>query len=568
MRESKRSALVIGAGPAGLISLKELLEEGIDALLIDAAPSIGGVYAANRIYANAVLTTSSNIVAFGCSPAKGSASPVMWGATDYMDYLNGFVHEFGLASHIQLSTRATNLQISNDEVSATIETVSELAGVGRHGRRQNTDLPKTGPSASGFNWRRGKALPNGQFVISFDHVVVCTGLNTHAAAPEELVPGIERFAGKVIHSSQLRGPGDLVSKRVLVVGAGESGADICLMAAKAGCASALSARSGPGYIIPRYAFGLPSDVDTCRGYHSLPRWLLRSPWHRVKLWLEGRLLGPTDDRRVLAAAGDMNAQRGRGPFQRFGCKTTSIVEAQLYHGLQVKPGIKGFDGSDVVFTDGSRFSSDLIVLCCGYRTRFPFLEGSHPGLATSMRDVRSSLFKRCIHPDLGTRVTFCGFARPGLGAIPPVAEMQARYIAGLLSGRLSLPSQAAMRETIAADAAVDRETFPDDAARISALTDYAPLMDSLAGLIDARPSLLRLIAGGHWAVAWKVLFSSLSAAQFRLHGHGSTWAVSAPAIAAYPTLPLPIVLWELAALVACWVLGGVLRIPAFKPLMK
>ena len=523
-----RSAVIIGAGPGGLIALRELRAAGIDAVVLEAADDIGGVYAPARVYADALLTTSSNMVSFGCHPAPQPESPVMWSADEYMLYLRGFVAAHGLAPHIHFSTRVTAVALrSGGGGDARVDVTAEPAGGGAAALR------------------------------TVDHVVVCTGLNTHAPPLEDVLPGLAGFAGTALHSSQLRGPAQLAGKRVLVVGAGESGADIALMAARAAAAAALSTRAGPGYLIPRYAFGLPSDVDTCRGYHSLPRWLLRSPWHAAKLQLEALCLGPGDDRPVLAVAAEINAARGRGPFQRFGCKNTSIAEGVLRHGLLYRPGVAGFAGRDVTFTDGSVFADvDVVVACTGYRTRFPFLEAAHPQLAASLRDLRGSLFKCALHPDCGTRLTFCGFARPALGAIPPVAELTARYLAGLLAGELPLPPRHAMLAAIARDAAADRATFPDDAGRVGALTDYAPLMDSLAGLVGARPSLPRLLLGGHWALAWRVLFSSLSGAQFRLHGRGAMWAVAAPALSRYPSLPLPVALWELLAFLGCAALGG------------
>ena len=73
MPESPR-CLVLGAGPAGLIALRELLAAGLDATALEAAPSLGGVYREDRVYKGAQLTTSSNIVSFGIFPAPHPAA--------------------------------------------------------------------------------------------------------------------------------------------------------------------------------------------------------------------------------------------------------------------------------------------------------------------------------------------------------------------------------------------------------------------------------------------------------------------------------------------------------------
>lgn len=514
-------AVIIGAGPAGLIALKELLEAGVDAIVLEASSSLGGVFAAARIYDGALLTTSSNIVSYGCWPAPHPEVPVMWAAQEYIEYLNGFVAAHNLARHIRYETRVTEVLMSEVGVVITAKTGDMTAQQ-----------------------------------LAADHVVVCSGLSSHKPEVGTILPDATAFGGTIIHSSLLRSSAELEGKRVLIVGAGESGSDICLLAARVATKAALSMRRGPGYIIPRYVFGLPSDVDTCRAYHSLPRWLLLSRWHGVKVWIEELCLTRSDDRAVLDAAAAMNKQRGRGPFERFGCKNTSIAEAVLRHGLALHPGIRALERDGAVFADGSRFACDVIVVCTGYRTQFPFLETTHPELAAALTDVRSALYKRVFHPDWGTRISFCGFARPGLGAIPPIAELQARYVAAAITGAATLPTALEMRSVIVRDAALERSTFPDDATRVAALTDYAPMMDALAGLLGVRPSVIELLLGGHWRLAWKLFFSSLSGAQFRLRGPGASWETASCAIEAYPTLPMPVVLWELAALVVCRLLSS------------
>ena len=61
-----------------------------------------------------------------------------------------------------------------------------------------------------------------------------------------------------------------------------------------------------------------------------------------------------------------------------------------------------------------------------------------------MTEVRK-LWKHCIHPDLGSAVMFVGFGRPGFGALPPVAEQQARLCVQVLRGAVPLPSPEEMR---------------------------------------------------------------------------------------------------------------------------
>lgn len=63
--------------------------------------------------------------------------------------------------------------------------------------------------------------------------------------------------------------------------------------------------------------------------------------------------------------------------------------------------------------------------------KFDFLDPSY-GTASST-DVRNVLHSS------DPSVAFIGFVRPGVGAIPPIAEMQAMFWDGIISGRRKIP---------------------------------------------------------------------------------------------------------------------------------
>ena len=79
-------------------------------------------------------------------------------------------------------------------------------------------------------------------------VVVATGWADYPYAPAW--PGMDTFCGPILHSSVYRNPAPFTDKRVLVVGCGNSGAEIALDLAEAGIDVVLSVR-GPVNIIPR-----------------------------------------------------------------------------------------------------------------------------------------------------------------------------------------------------------------------------------------------------------------------------------------------------------------------------
>jgi cation diffusion facilitator CzcD-associated flavoprotein CzcO len=85
-------------------------------------------------------------------------------------------------------------------------------------------------------------------------VVVATGWADYPYTPTW--PGMGTFAGPILHSSVYRNAAPLAGKRVLVVGYGNSGAEIALDLAEVGIDVSLSVRS-PVNVVPRELFGLP-----------------------------------------------------------------------------------------------------------------------------------------------------------------------------------------------------------------------------------------------------------------------------------------------------------------------
>jgi dimethylaniline monooxygenase (N-oxide forming) len=529
---------VIGAGPAGLASVKELKERGFDVIAFDLQPTIGGVYANH--YEDLQLTTGCLNTSFGSWSIGGDQRPEMWSRVKYLEYLHGFAGRFDLFRHIHLSTRVERLRRDVQTGRWHLRAVPcDRSTQLHHGRAQPEVVTRKLPS-------RGPVSAEGQD-FEFDSIAVCAGVNMTPRLPEW--PGAERFQGRILHSRNFWNAEDVAGKRVLIVGLGESGSDIALIAARAAAATAISTRRGPGYVIPRYYRGLPSDIDTSRCHHAIPRWLLATPALRLKSRIEAHFLGPEDDPSVLKAAAAINRERGSSPFHRFGTKNTSFVEAIVHHGALYKPDVARIHADRAVFADGTEFLCDVILCATGYRPTFPFLEEHEPALAAAGEAPRG-MYKHMFVPGSGPGLAFIGLVRPGLGTIPPCAEMQARYYALILDGARALPPAEAMQQDIERHTRLDREQYPEDADRLSALTDYLRFMEGMAEVIGCRPPLRELFLEDHalWA---KVMFGPLMAAQYRLRGPGADPAGARAAILGAPTMPWPVLAYEALLLFGC-----------------
>ena len=81
----------------------------------------------------------------------------------------------------------------------------------------------------------------------------------------------------------------------------------------------------------------------------------------------------------------------------------------------------------------------MVVYCTGYRVSFPFLDQSFAVSA----DNHIDLYRRVVsvdHPGL----YFIGLLQP-IGAVMPLAEQQAHWVADLITGTCRLPSAEKMR---------------------------------------------------------------------------------------------------------------------------
>lgn len=227
----------------------------------------------------------------------------------------------------------------------------------------------------------------------------------------------------------------LEGKRVLVLGIGNSATDIAVESSRTADATFLAMRRG-AYVVPKYVLGRPMD-EIQSGLTS-----------RMPVPLPLQRLGATALLRVVQ--GRMTdyglPQPDHKMFQAHPTISSELLGRVGHGDIGVKPTIAAFPGGRTVrFADGSEEEIDLVVCCTGYRITFPFLEDA----VVSTRDNHVDLYRRVVPPDHPT-LFFVGLLQP-VGAVMPLAEAQAWWIADLLTGECRLPSPRTMRRAIARD---------------------------------------------------------------------------------------------------------------------
>jgi dimethylaniline monooxygenase (N-oxide forming) len=211
---------------------------------------------------------------------------------------------------------------------------------------------------------------------------------------------------------------------------------------------------------------------------------------------------------VEALIEQLRASSGGNQFETFATKTESFVEAIVDGRCDLRPGVREVTSTGVIFMDGTEVDTDALVFCTGFEPP------SAPFLDVPVRLDR--LYRSCFDSTYGETLAFIGFVRPPIGAIPPMSEMQARWFAQLLGGRMRLPAASAMEaethEALAGRKSYHRAVFE----RIPNLVDYSTYMDGLAELIGCKPRLRELV----WSprLVYKLYTSAFSAVQYRLRG--------------------------------------------------
>jgi hypothetical protein len=232
---------------------------------------------------------------------------------------------------------------------------------------------------------------------------------------------------------------------VLIVGAGQSAAEIAVEVSTVAEQTFMSMRGGV-HVLPRRIGRLPYDTADVAPLNRLP-------------W---RLLNAIYGARVTRALGPLPAPWPL-PTHRI-VEGIPIVSSELLPAVRrgdvvVKPAILRLSGNSVRFVDGSEERIDRIVYASGYRITIPFLSSSL--LAPEGREL--PLYRRIAPPEL-RGLYFAGFV-DAPGGLLPVVEAQGEWIASAVTGRVRLPPPERMWQAIDQAERRTRERFPDESPR-------------------------------------------------------------------------------------------------------
>ncbi len=321
---------LIGAGPSGLAGARNLQKLGIPFQGFEAYSDVGGLWNIDNprstVYESAHLISSKRTTEF-------TEFPMPEGTADYPGhrelcrYFSDFADHFDLRRHYRFGVRVLKVEPVSERPD-TLWRVTIDAGDGR------------------------------QETAEYKGVIIANG-----TLAEPNMPRFEgRFDGELLHTSAYKHARQFTGKRVLIVGAGNSGCDIAVDAVHYARSVDISVRRGY-YFVPKYVFGKPAD--TLGGKRPLPAWLKQKVDSTVLKWFTGdptRFGFPKPEYKMYESHPVVN----------------SLILHHLGHGdIHVKPDIARFEGRTVHFKDGSQQDYDMVLAATGYTLHYPFIAREH-----------------------------------------------------------------------------------------------------------------------------------------------------------------------------------------------
>ncbi|KAM0546701.1 hypothetical protein ACHAPJ_010738 [Fusarium lateritium] len=348
---------IIGTGVLGLLALKNLREQGLDAIAFEKNNYVGGTWhaSANTEQTTALSQTTANTSKHCCAITDFPMPddfPVHPPQKDLEKYFESYAQHFDLTRHIQFSTSVESVERDEEQGKWKVVTKKTDTGV--------------------------------EELRVFSRVVLATGMLNTRHLPK--VPGLEKFAGDAIHSRQFKDPTKYQGKNVVVVGIGATGVDSTSFLVRAQANKVYVSHRGTVFVLPRRVKGkafehtMSRRIAMCvRAFGSL--WpsgfgsamtkgltnMRNKQWPFLKKLLESR---PVDGvlHRVPLFSEDFadNLQNGN---------VTSVL------GIREVTGPKS-----LVLTDGTVLDDiDALIFCSGYGYDFSVVKGTanptNPALA-------------------------------------------------------------------------------------------------------------------------------------------------------------------------------------------
>ncbi|MHA5050801.1 flavin-containing monooxygenase [Streptomyces sp. SD15] len=318
-----RPVYVIGGGPGGLAAAYALRAQGVRAVVLEKSDQVGASW--RRHYDRLHLHTTRRL-----SALPGLAIPRSFGRWVSRDNVVRYLEKY--AEHHQLEI-VTGVEVSRIE-----------------------------PAPGGDGWL---LRASGGRELTGSAVVVATGFNHTPHLPDWA--DRDTFTGELLHAAHYRNPAPYTGRDVLVVGVGNTGAEIAVDLIEGGAARVrLAVRTAP-HIVRRSTAGWPAQLTgiLCR---------------RLPVGLVDRLAGPMAKLSVPDLSAQGLPRPDTGLYSRVNegsipVQDVGLIDAVHKGRLEIVAAVDGFEEGKVVLADGKRIGPDVVIAATGYRRALEGLVG-------------------------------------------------------------------------------------------------------------------------------------------------------------------------------------------------
>jgi cation diffusion facilitator CzcD-associated flavoprotein CzcO len=375
--ERQSDVLIVGAGPAGLAAAACLAQRGVEHILLEQGAEPGACWA--NYYDRLRLHTVRRLSGLPFHPI-----PARYGQYITRDQLTTYLRDYATARRLGVHAGEEAVRARRDGDSGWVVEI---------------------PDAT----YRARTL------------ITATGIFRNPIRPR--FPGMDAFGGSMIHSADYRNAAPYAGQRVLVVGAGNSGAEIALDLATTAAHVGIAIRNGVN-IVPRDLLGI-----------GIQRWaiLVASLPPGVTRTIAPPLLARSVARQ--RAAGIPRSPRGvlEGGDGRVPVIGLGLIDAARAGRVTIHPGVERFEPGHVRFQDAVAAPYDAVVLATGFRPALDFLADA---ITRDAAGFPARVGQRSAeHPDLffaGLNYSFAGTLNnirresPGLAAAVTTALVRGR----------------------------------------------------------------------------------------------------------------------------------------------
>ncbi|MFE1798458.1 flavin-containing monooxygenase [Streptomyces sp. NPDC059517] len=306
---------VIGGGPGGLAAAHALRALGVRAVVLEKSDQVGASW--RRHYDRLRLHTTRRL-----SGLPGLPMPRSFGRWVARDNVVRYLEKY--AEHHELEI-VTGVEVSRVE-----------------------------PTADGTGWL---LHATGGRELTGSAVVVATGYNHTPYVPDW--PGRDGYTGEFLHAGEYRNPAPFAGQDVLVVGVGNTGAEIAVDLVEGGASRVrLAVRTAP-HIVRRSTAGWAAQYTgvLCR---------------RLPVAVVDRLAGPMAKLSVPDLSEKGLPRPDTGLYSRVNegsipVQDVGLIDAVRKGRVEVVAAVEGFEDGKVVLANGDRVGPDAVIAATGYR---------------------------------------------------------------------------------------------------------------------------------------------------------------------------------------------------------